>query len=96
MQDPRKIVLSVLMVGVAMVGLAGCGPSVWERSFSFEPEASEPGDIVKHTTDLNSFAGTAMMAHADPEVLDADYRRLRELQSTMFEVLEEEEALETV
>ena len=64
--------------------------------FSFEPEASEPGDIVKHTTDLNSFAGTAMMAHADPEVLDADYRRLRELQSTMFEVLEEEEALETV
>ena len=37
-----------------------------------------------------------MMAHADPEVLDADYRRLRELQSTMFEVLEEEEALETV
>ncbi|QKK07186.1 MAG: hypothetical protein HND58_02770 [Planctomycetota bacterium] len=40
MQDPRKIVLSVLMVGVAMVGLTGCGPSVWERSFSFEPEAA--------------------------------------------------------
>ena len=57
--------------------------------FSFAPEASEPGDLVKHTTDLNSFAGTAMMAHADPEVLAKDYQRLRELQSTLWEVVED-------
>ena len=53
---------------------------------NFEPEASEPGDEVKHTTDLGSWAGYAQLAHCDPDVLEADYRRLRELQSTMFEV----------
>ena len=62
---------------------------------SFEPEPSEAGEPIVHTTDLNSAAGHALMAHQDRAVLEADYARLRELQSTMFEVAaapEDEEA----
>ena len=53
---------------------------------SFEPDATEPGDALRPTTDLDSCAGTVLMAHQDGAVLEADYTRLRELQTTMFEV----------
>ena len=47
----KTALLSVLAVGVVLLGLGGCAPNVWERSFSFEPgvEAlprTKPADIV--------------------------------------------------
>lgn len=52
---------------------------------SYKP-AYAPGDVVQVTLDLATVAGHVMLAHADPEVLEADYARLRELQNTMFDV----------
>ena len=52
---------------------------------SFEPEAAE-GDTIRHTTCLNTCAGTALMAHRDRALLAKEYARLRQLQSTLFEV----------
>jgi len=51
MQTSQNIVLSVLMLTLAMVGLGGCGTSVWEQSFAYEPgvEAAAPvraADVV--------------------------------------------------
>ena len=44
------------------------------------------GDPIEHTTNLNNCAGTALMAHRDRALLATEYRRLRQLQSTLFEV----------
>ena len=52
----------------------------------FEPAAAEAGDVVRATIDLDSCAGDAFLAHADPEVLAADYAVLRALQPTMWDV----------
>ena len=41
---------------------------------------------MRHTTDLDSSAGTAQMAHQDEDVLEREYERMKELQSTLFEV----------
>jgi glutathione synthase/RimK-type ligase-like ATP-grasp enzyme len=49
-------------------------------------EASEPGDMVLLTRDLNSCAGDAVLIHGDSQVVEADYAVLRALQSTLFEV----------
>ena len=46
----------------------------------FEPEATEPGEHVSTTVDLATCAGYAHLLHADREVVDRDYRALRELQ----------------
>ena len=44
------------------------------------------GDPIEHTTNLNNCAGTVLMAHRDRALLATEYRRLRQLQSTLFEV----------
>ena len=49
-------------------------------------EASEEGEYVELTTDLNSNAGDAILIHEDAEVVEADYHTLLQLQPTLFEV----------
>jgi hypothetical protein len=53
---------------------------------TFEPVASEPGDWIRHTVDLDTCAGLAHLVHRDAQVVAAEYQRLRALQSTLFEV----------
>ena len=53
---------------------------------TFEPVASEPGDWIRHTVDLDTCAGLAHLVHRDAQVVAAEYERLRALQSTLFEV----------
>ena len=53
--------------------------------------AAEPGAAVKHTVDLDTCAGCAQLALRDRDVLTAEYNRLRELQSTLFEVVRHDE-----
>lgn len=52
----------------------------------FETEATDPGDRVKRTVDLDTCAGLAVLLHADAAQVEADYARLRALQPTLFEV----------
>jgi len=52
----------------------------------FEPFASDEGDDVRLTIDLDSSAGYAHLIHSDPAVVEADYGTLRGLQSSLFEV----------
>lgn len=52
----------------------------------FKPAYTEAGELVELTFDLASVAGHVMLAHAEPAVLEQDYRRLRELQSELFEI----------
>ena len=52
---------------------------------AFEPEPAV-GDCIEYTTNLNDCAGTALMAHRDRALLAREYKRLRQLQSTLFEV----------
>lgn len=54
-------------------------------------EASEPGEQVQRTIDLNTCAGAVILLHADRAVVERDYRAIRALQPTMFEVVEESE-----
>ena len=54
---------------------------------AFEPCAMQPGESIRHTTDLDTCAGVALLAHRDGEVLAEDYEKLRALQSSMFEVV---------
>lgn len=54
-------------------------------------EASEPGERVQRTIDLNTCAGAVILLHADRAVVERDYRAIRALQPTMFEVVEESE-----
>ena len=52
----------------------------------FETEATDPGDRVKRTVDLDTCAGLAVLLHADAAQVEADYARLRALEPTLFEV----------
>lgn len=53
---------------------------------TFAPEAAEAGDRISLTVDLNTCAGYAHLAHADAGIVDRDYRALRNLQPTLFDV----------
>ena len=55
---------------------------------NFVPLYNEPGDQVIPTVDLNTCAGYAHLVHADPEVVEMDYRALQEL--VLFEVDEDQ------
>ena len=52
----------------------------------FEPVPSEAGEEVVETVDLNTRAGIGYLLHGDAEVVAEDYRALRGLQPTLFEV----------
>ena len=83
-----RLVTLVSHVAGTLVGLRHAEElDAMESLISFEPEAAEPGDAVQHTVDLDTCAGTAMLAHCDEAVLSAEYQALRTLQPTMFEVL---------
>lgn len=53
----------------------------------FAPEPSLEGDTIRRTVDLYTAAGYAHLVHQQAAQVEADYARLRELQSTMFEVV---------
>jgi hypothetical protein len=57
----------------------------------YTPKYTEPGQQVEFTVDLGSVAGYVLL-YGPQEQVDADYRALRAMQPTMFEVEGEAEA----
>jgi len=50
----------------------------------------EEGEVLVKTVDIRTDSGYVLLVHEDPEVLERDYRRILELQRTMFDVEGEE------
>ena len=53
---------------------------------AFAPRWTHTGEVVQRTTCFNSCAGEALLIHQDAAVVEQDYRVLRRLQPTLFEV----------
>ena len=58
---------------------------------SLSLEASEPGAHIQRTIDLNTCAGSVVLLHVDRAVVKRDYRAIRAMQPTIFEVVVENE-----
>ena len=54
--------------------------SALESVASLSLEASEPGEHIQRTIDLNTCAGAVILLHADRAVVERDYRAIRALQ----------------